>query len=294
MKRETTAGPSSPNFSGGALEPRRLAVTASLSPTQKKQQIKAHWESASGIETDAEGLRPTARDPYLQAAVEDGIQRYLPPVTKLLDVGCGEGTSTARFSSMAEFTLGVDYSEGLINQALRKYNNAPKLTFSVADVCDLSVVRQENGEFNAAISIRCLINLPSWEMQATAIEQIALCIKSGGLCLISEGWKEGWDQLNLSRIRAGLDCISVTDYNLLIERGRFERQAGNFFDIIAYHSLGLYLFMSRVVQPVLVAPNSPSHTHEINRIGSDLQRYLGAEQRFGDIDYAGIYVLRRK
>lgn len=294
MKTKTTAGPNSTNFSADTLEAGRLAATASLSPLQKKQQIKAHWERASTTETDAEGLRPTARDPYLQAAVEDGIQRYLPHVTKLLDVGCGEGTSTAQFSSMADFTLGVDYSEGLISQALKKYNNTARLSFAVADVCDLSLIREKNGEFDAAISIRCLINLPSWEMQAMAIEEIALCIQSGGLCLISEGWKEGWVQLNISRVRAGLESITVADYNFLIERGRFEKQARRFFDIINYHSLGLYLFMSRIVQPVLVAPKPPSHTHEINRMASDLQCYLGAEQRFGDIDYAGIYVLRRK
>jgi SAM-dependent methyltransferase len=294
VRTKTTAGFNSSDINGDALEEERLAATDSLSSLQKKQQIKERWESASINETDAEGLRPTARDPYLQAAVENGILRYLPHVKKLLDIGCGEGTSTAQFASRADFTLGVDYSEGLITQALKKHHNTPRLSFALGDVCDLSLVRKKNGVFNAAISIRCLINLPSWKMQAKAIEEIALCIQPGGLLLITEGWKEGWEQLNISRTRAGLESITVSDYNLLIERRRFERHAGIFFDIINYHSLGLYLFMSRIVQPVFVAPNPPSHTHEINRLASDLQCYLGAEQRFGDIDYAGIYVLRRK
>ncbi len=291
---KTNSGPNSSNYSEIGLEADVFNFRASLSPVQKKQQIKAHWESASTTETDSDGLKPTARDPYLQTAVENGIQRYLPHVTKLLDVGCGEGTSTAIFSSMSDFTLGVDYSEGYISQARKKYNNTPRLSFEVADVCNLSHVRVENAVFDAVTSIRCLINLPSWEMQAMAIEEIALCIQPGGLLLISEGWKEGWEQLNISRVRAGLVPITLASHNLLIERGRFERQAGIFFDIITYHSLGLYLFMSRIVQPVLVAPNLPTHTHEINRLASDLQCHLGAEHRFSDIDYAGIYVLRRK
>jgi SAM-dependent methyltransferase len=148
--------------------------------------------------------------------------------------------------------------------------------------------------FDIAISIRCLINLPSWDLQSRALKEIADVIRPGGLYMCSEGWQDGWDELNLARERTGLSPMEVVSYNKLIRRSDFEAEAGKYFEIINYHSLGLYLFLSRVFQPNFVKPETPSHTHDINRVAMELQNSMKAAHYFPDCDYAGVYILKRK
>jgi hypothetical protein len=161
-------------------------------------------------------------------------------------------------------------------------------------VLDLASVGARHQPFDAAITIRCLINLASAAEQATAIAEIASCIKPGGLYLASEGWAEGMDGLNLLRRRAGLPAIEVVKYNLLLHRADFERAASSHFEIVDYVGLGFFLMMSRVVQPLLVAPEPPSHTHPLNQIAARLESQCLLGNEFQSCDYAGIYVLRRK
>jgi hypothetical protein len=130
-------------------------------------------------------------------------------------------------------------------------------------------------------------------MQKIAIGQIARCIRPGGLYLTSEGWQDGYEGLNLAREREGLAPMKMVDYNLLISRTEFERTVAADFEIEDYLSLGFYLFLSRVVQPKLVAPDAPRHDHPLNRAAAQLHR-TNVGQAFRDCDYAGVYVLRRK
>ncbi|MGH9907142.1 MAG: hypothetical protein ACRD8U_16345, partial [Pyrinomonadaceae bacterium] len=136
--------------------------------------------------------------------------------------------------------------------------------------------------------------LVSWSYQAEALAEIAACVKPGGLYLTSEGWEEGMVGLNLRRRRVGLPPITVVEHNLLMSRICFEREAGKYFDFVGYIGAGLYLYMSRIFQPLFVLPNVPSHLHPINKLASGLQVLSFSEADFSDCDYAGVYVLRRK
>jgi len=100
--------------------------------------------------------------------------------------------------------------------------------------------------------------------------------------------------LNLLRRRAGLPEIEVVKYNRLLRRADFERQAARHFDLEDYVGLGFFLMLSRVVQPLLVAPEPASHTHELNRIAARLEQQCLTGKQFDACDYAGVYVLRRK
>jgi SAM-dependent methyltransferase len=257
--------------------------------------VKVFWQDAARAEVDAQGLRPTARDPYLQLAVEDIVEQYLEKTASLLDIGCGDGLSTLRFSERVRHVTGVDYIDGFVerarlNAAARGVTNA---VFQQGDVTDLGPIRARHGMFDVVVSIRCLINLPTWELQQKGLGEIAECVRPGGLFLCSEGWLEGWEGLNGLRAAAGLEPVQIVPYNKLIPRGRFEALAQTWFEPVGHHGLGLYLFMSRVVQPYLVRPQAPSHTHPLNKAGQELQRLLGGG-RFGDCDYAAVLVFRRK
>jgi len=89
--------------------------------------------------------------------------------------------------------------------------------------------------------------------------------------------------------------MDLVDHNRLITRDAFEAAVGTHFDVVGYESAGLYLFISRVLQPLYVAPEEPIVTHPLNAIAAALQ-IEGNEKGctdFADCDYAGVYVLRR-
>lgn len=266
--------------------------------TEKKtvNEIKEFWRKAAEAPIDSQGLRPTARDPYLQLAVEDIIEGYLWSQARLIDIGCGDGRSTLRFAKQVSVALGVDYIHGFVETAKETADKegVKNLTFRQGDVTNLSAIYSNTHPFDIAISVRCLINLPEWSLQQQGIGEIAKCIRPGGLYLCSEGWTEGWAGLNELRIRCNLPTIEVTDYNRLISRSEFESSISRYFEIVDYRGLGLYLFVSRVIQPCFMMPHPPEHTHDLNRVGHALQKMLRLSGRFDDFDYSGVYVLRRK
>jgi SAM-dependent methyltransferase len=269
-----------------------------VSHARSLDEVRAYWEEAAAVERDGDGLKPTARDPDLQAVVEASIEKWIAPGSAVLDVGCGDGASTIRFARRAGRIVGVDYIPKFVDRAraLARHGDVGNAAFLVGDVLDLESVRSDHGLFDVVITIRCVINLASLENQVRAISQIASCIRPGGLFLTSEGWREGRDGLNRRRVDSGLPAMDLVEHNLLITRQAFEQAAAPHFDIVAYESAGLYLFISRLVQPLYVAPEEPSVGHPLNAIGAQLQTRANDADccDFDDCDYAGVYVLRRR
>ncbi len=83
----------------------------------KIEKIKEHWQNAARSPVDAGGLRPTARDPFLQDVIETAMERFLSPGAKLLDLGCGDGLSTLRFAKVVGQAWGVDYVADFVRMA---------------------------------------------------------------------------------------------------------------------------------------------------------------------------------
>ncbi|MGH8196513.1 MAG: class I SAM-dependent methyltransferase [Woeseiaceae bacterium] len=260
--------------------------------TRTLEEIQRYWEAAAKMERDSDGLKPTARDAYLQRLVEAAMLQHMWPTARVLDVGCGDGASTNIFARHVGAILGLDYVSNLVERA--RAGEANNANFSQADVMDLSAIRAEHGKFDIVTSIRCLINLGTWENQARAIAEIAECVKPGGLFLLSEGWCDGMDGLNVYRYRAGLGEIQVVPYNLLIDRKRFEKEVRQYFEIAGYLGLGFYAFVTRVLQPLHVLPAPPRHDHPINATAAFLQQHCVLSNCFSECDFAGVYVLRRK
>ena len=257
--------------------------------------IRAYWVDAASQTLDVDGLRPTARDPYLQDVVETAMERWIWPSANLLDIGCGEGTSSLRFAKRAGTVLGLDYIPEFAERASQAatVSGATNTTFAAGDILKLGDTLQGR-IFDIVVTIRCLINLPTWELQKEGISQVAKAVKPGGLYLLSEGWQEGWDELNRMRCRAGLEPITLVAYNRLLSRQALEAFIRPEFEIVTYHSVGWYLVMSRVFQPAFVAPERPRQTHPINKIAAQLYGAGIADTAFENCDYSGVYVLRKR
>lgn len=260
------------------------------------RKVQDYWRNAAKVSVDADGLRPTARDPYLQLAIETAIERHLLPDQTLFDIGCGDGLSTIRFSKRVKRAIGFDYIPDYVESSRNAATEAgaSNVDFFHADATDLSHARQQHGQADVVTTIRCLVNLPEWELQKKAIGEIASITKPGGFYILSEGWAENWSSLNEQRAALGLDPMNLVPFNRLMTRSDFESEARKYFHIVAYENLGFYIFMSRIFQPVYVLPGQPKHTHDINRLAEMiLSRGIGRDA-FPEVDYAGIYVLRCK
>lgn len=257
---------------------------------------REHWEAAAKQVTDSDGLRPTSRDPYLQDVLEHEIEKWIEPDQRVLDIGCGNGHSTLRFAAHAESIVGADFVEDYVTQAqkLAAKANIENAAFLAADILDLANVQERFGTFDTVVSIRCLINLPDWPSQMRALGQIAALLNPSGLYVCSEGWQEGLAGLDEARRRVGLPPLAIASYNNFMKRTEFEAEAAKNFSIEKFITMGTYIFLSRVIQPALEHPDPPSHTHHLNGVAASVMNAGIAADSFENLDYAGIYILRRR
>ncbi|HBL84390.1 MAG: hypothetical protein A2Y17_04815 [Clostridiales bacterium GWF2_38_85] len=98
---------------------------------------------------------------------------------RLLDLGCGEGGYSRLFSNKGAIVVGVDFSENLINEALRQNQNN-EIKYYVRDACSLEGIG--DGNFDFIVSAMCLMVIEDIE---SAVNEAYRVLKSGGVFLIS-------------------------------------------------------------------------------------------------------------
>lgn len=264
--------------------------------TNFSEEIKNYWETKSLTPLDDEGLRPTGRDSFLQEAVEEAIIKHLPPGKKILDIGCGDGLSTVAFARSASSVVAIDYVENYVKQAkeLFAHEGLKNVECLPGDIRILHETVKPYQPFDVAITIRCLINLPTEAEQFRAVDRILDCLPEGGLYICSEGWSESWAALDETRQQCGLGKMYLVPHNTLISKERFVKHLAPKADLIAYESLGFYVFLSRVLQPMVMAPERPRHLHPINKVAKQLYSLGIAPADFDEIGYPGVCVFRKK
>jgi Methylase involved in ubiquinone/menaquinone biosynthesis len=98
---------------------------------------------------------------------------------RILDLGCGEGGYSRLFENKGAIVTGVDYSENLINEAL-KLNQAHEIEYYIRDVCFLEGI--EDKKFDFVVSTMCLMAVENLE---SAIKEAYRVLKQGGEFIIS-------------------------------------------------------------------------------------------------------------
>ena len=226
---------------------------------------------------------------HLSARLTNGL--------RVLDVGCGNGYSTlchaTRFDS--DF-VGVDFVPAMISSAqdvVDQFDLKGRVTFETGDVMDLQFA---DASFDVVTSQRCLLNLPTPEDQWEAMGQIARVLKPGGLYLMLEGTLQGLRRLNDVRRTFGLDPIpeAAAGYNwfsnkfdepemLNVASGLFER-------LETIDRFGMYYFISRVIHPLMVAPDQPKFDAPINAIARKICKRI---PNYQDMGHVALFVFRR-
>lgn len=253
------------------------------------EQIKQYWEKRAAADASAQS---TTQDYYLREiecrVLREAIAKYRP--RRVMDVGCGDAWTTVRLASdfpEVEF-LGGDYSGSMIQNAKA---NVAKTTLQNVRVEDCDITGPITaGMFDLIYTTRCLINLPSWELQQVAIKHIGNALSSDGTYVMIENFIEGHENFNRARETFGLPPIAVRSHNLFLERSRLVEYLKRSFQIIEENNISsTYYLVSRIIYSRICQDKSIAPDYF-----DDHHRYASALPFCGEYGPVRMLCLRKK
>lgn len=221
------------------------------------------------------------------------VERYLAANQRAADVGCGDGRATRRYAQKVASMLGIERSEHLRAIAFDEQaaEPIPNLEFAAGDILDLS---DYAGAFDVVITERVLINLPSWEHQRQALDQIARALKTGGHYVMLENTNDGDEALNRVREAVGLKPIPQHWHNLFLDWDAFASHVPSAFELVERRGFSLYYVLTRVYAQLFASfegfgANAKSDPifQQLDPAARRLEEALGGRVTFGDAPVVG-------
>ena len=214
----------------------------------------------------------------------------------MLDVGCGLGVALRVYASRRRIeAVGIDYSANMIEGAQRRLAEvAPELaiSFQEASVTELPF---PDSRFDVVTSHRCLMALLDWQLQQAALVEVHRVLRPGGTLVLLEGTFDGLERLNFFRRQFGLAEIEAGGRERLLTLKFHEQPLLDFiepqFELVRVKRFGMYYFLTRIVQPLLVEPDQPRYDHRLNEVARDIARVVPDLEHMGHL--VG-FVLRKR
>jgi ubiquinone/menaquinone biosynthesis C-methylase UbiE len=221
----------------------------------------------------------TACDYQLRDLEIDFGLEHIRDGDNVLDVGCGPGVALLAYASRRKIVArGIDYAENMVGFARRHIAEQGadlKIEVEQASVLELPF---KNESFDVVTSHRCLMALLDWNKQQQALLEIARVLKPGGLLVLMEGTFDGIERLNNWRTRFGLSEIDAAGRDRLTTLKFREAELLQFveptYELQRIQRWGMYYFLTRIVQPLLVAPEAPSYSHKLNEVAKTIARQV--------------------
>ncbi len=205
------------------------------------------------------------------------ISRHLLDKERVLDVGCGNGYSTLCFGTHTDAAFCAIDSVWEMIAAARALQAGFRLKGKVAfQLGDVTALNYRGSVFDTVISQRCLLNLPSKEHQWRALAEVARVLRPGGRYLMLEGTQQGLQKLNDVRARFDLPPIAEADRKTNWFSNKFDEDElldnihGLFSKVEKTERFGMYYLISRVIHPLLVAPEAPKYDARINAVAREV------------------------
>lgn len=234
--------------------------------------IQAHWNQRATLGPTA-GTNDLIAQQLEQRAILEACQG-LPDPAFGLEIGCGAG-DTARLL-VQTFPrldlLAVDGAAQMIATAKSRPYPSARLRFKVCDALQLP-----DGRFDLILTQRCLINLPTWELQRQALEGIAARLAPGGRYVMCENSQDGLDAINQTRQSIGLPAIERPWHNRYIHHDELHQIRGMALVDCRCFSAEYY-FLSRIVNAWLAEreDREPEYDAPINQLATLLSTAVAA------------------
>ena len=246
-----------------------------MSELNKEQLIKEYWNNrAEEFKTSPSATTNDVclRELEIDRLIKSIHKLKLPPGSKILDVGCGDGFSTLRIAShfpKLNFT-GMDFCDKMIANACSSlvinYPSIGNVSFRVYSI--LEEVGTER--FTVVLSGRCLINLTSFSEQETALNNIASYLVDGGTYIGIENFINENNNLNSFRRALGLNDIPVRWHNLFFNEHQFRvAMMSKFRGIYLTDFLSSYYIITRLLYSKIcnILNKEPNYLHWMHKLG---------------------------
>ena len=248
------------------------------------EQARAHGESSAASWSDHRVIE-------LEIAATGA---HVRPGDRVLDAGCANGYSSARYAALGAHVVGIDYVPQMVasaesrRQALEA-DVASRLEFRVGDIQSLEFA---GASFDAVVATRVIINLPSWDEQLLALRECLRVLRSGGVLLLSEATEQGWRRLNALRAEWGLADIPMPSFNLYLDE---ERVLDELADELTVEQISdfasSYYVATRVLKPLLAARAEAAI--DVADPDAEFNRWAALLPPAGDYGTQKLFVLRR-
>lgn len=235
-------------------------------------QVRNYWDQRAASDSSAQS---TTMDYYLREiefkALKAAIEKHQPE--SVMDIGCGDARTTARLAhTFPQITFtGGDYAAAMVANAQK---NIAETGIDNLDAVFCDVSRPLPASNMALIyTTRCLINLPSWELQQQALDNISKALSAGGHYIMIENFIEGQDNFNCVRRSLGLPEISVRDHNLFFEREKLLQQIDWLFEVIEEVNISsTYYLVSRGIYSKICQENNiePDYFDDHHKYAAEL------------------------
>lgn len=172
----------------------------------------AHWSHLAS--KHGTNLVATASTPWVRAASLRRLKRFIKPTDRVLEVGCGNGSSL--LGPLTDYCQmhGVDITAEMIETARKTFPKAVSL--QRADACALPF---DSRSFDVVYTSRCVINVMTADMQTIALREIFRVVKPGGTVVLIENFDAPVASMNRAREVVGLPPL-VDAHNLRLNLTR--------------------------------------------------------------------------
>ncbi len=238
--------------------------------TTNEDQVLDFWNKRAKV-----GKNAGTNDFMLKQLEESALMDRIPRGSKVLDIGCGNGSTLIRLAKELGCTgIGVDFSEDLLmlaRQAAEDSGLQGKITFMKRNVMQLG---EDLGKFQYIFTQRCLINLATEDEQRRAFAGILQLLRPGGHYYMIEAFADGNRALNALRDIFHLEPMTQPWHNQFLELSRVldwqESCPATVREVS--HFASTYYFLSRVVYAELAAERGEAlrYDSEINKIAMRL------------------------
>jgi len=242
---------------------------------------------------NATDIYATSRDTHLRELEIESLRRSLKSNGSILDLGCGNGYTLISLAQSvpASRMRGVDFAPKLIEGARSiKQQWAERLQCEPEFVCDDAVAhlqKQPERSWDAIITERFLLNLPSSKSQQQVIRDIFRALRPGGMFLMCEGSEDGHEGLNRLREQVGLAVIPRNRADNISARRFHDAEIERFatkevgFKLTCKLGYSSYFLIARVLHPLLVHPQEPRFDAKINEFAMRIQQHTAFSPGYG-------------